>query len=332
MIGALQWVALLRQEVMADVQSALDPAADQAQAIHGIWDLMLWICVPMYVLVLLALAFGVWRARRQRRTHRDIATATEEKLYAGLGVWIVIVVLGLTVLTAASFFVDRKLIPVQDAQLDIRITAKQWWWQVEYLNDDPSQQFMTANELHLPLAQKAHIELRSDDVIHSFWVPNLSGKRDMIPGRVNQIELTPRRAGKFRGTCAEFCGLQHAKMSLMVYVDENKNFASWRSAQLAAAPAPSGELLEHGKRYFETTTCAMCHTINGTTAHSLAGPDLTHLASRSTIAAGALPLNAGSLAAWLSDPQRQKPGTNMPTIDIEPDDLNALVAYLLSLK
>jgi len=169
-------------------------------------------------------------------------------------------------------------------------------------------------------------------VIHSFWVPNLSGKRDMIPGRVNQIELTPRRAGKYRGTCAEFCGLQHAKMSLLVYVDEEKNFASWRSAQLGAAPSPGSEVLEHGKRYFETTTCAMCHTINGTTAHSLAGPDLTHLASRSTIAAGALPLNAGSLAAWLSDPQRQKPGTNMPTIDIEPDDLNALVAYLLSLK
>src|SRR5581483_789696 len=226
---------------------------------------------------------------------------------------------------------DRRLI-ARDAALTIRVTGRQWWWQLDYLDPDANRQFTTANELHLPLGRTVHLELVSDDVIHSFWVPNLAGKRDLIPGRINELELTPRRIGTFRGTCAEFCGLEHAKMAILVKVEDEKSFAAWRERQLSAAAEPRDARSERGRQYFLSTTCAMCHTIRGTTAASRAGPDLTHLAARTTLAAGTLPLNAGSLGAWLADPQRQKPGCNMPAIDIEPEDLDALVGYLMSLE
>jgi cytochrome c oxidase subunit 2 len=312
--------------------SALDPAADQAAAIHGVWELMLWVCGFFYLLVLIGVAIVMWRAWRDRARRDPLLAVAEPGLMRGLIVWTALVVVGLISLTTASFFVDRKLIPGHNPALSIRITGKQWWWQIEYLNDDASQQFITANELHLPVDQPVHIQLVSTDVIHSFWVPNLSGKRDMIPGRVNTIELTPRRTGTFRGTCAEFCGLQHAKMSLLVHVDDRDAFEAWRKQQLQERSAPGDTQTRKGEQFFVASTCAMCHAIRGTTASSHAGPDLTHLASRRTLAAGTLPLNAGNLGAWLADPQRQKPGTNMPTIDLEPDDLNALVAYLLTLK
>jgi cytochrome c oxidase subunit 2 len=315
-----------------DVHSALQPAADQATAIHDVWELMLWVCGFFYLLVLIGLAIVIWRAWRDRARRDPLLAIPEPRLSSGLIAWIVLVVLGLTGLTTVSYLVDRKLIPGHDPALTIRITGKQWWWQIEYLNDDPSQQFITANELHLPVNQKVHIQLQSQDVIHSFWVPNLSGKRDMIPGRTNTVELTPRRTGAFRGTCAEFCGLQHAKMSLVVHVDDADAFETWRKQQLQQRAAPTDEQTRKGEQFFVASTCAMCHAIRGTTADSHTGPDLTHLASRGTLAAGALPLNAGNLGAWLADPQRQKPGTNMPAIDLEPDDLNALVAYLLTLK
>lgn len=316
---------------MNALQSALAPAADQAQAIDGIWHLMLWICVPMYVLVLIGMAVVILRMRRVAPEFTP-ATPSDTQISRGLTLWVIVIVAGLIVLTLGSFFVDRRLIPGAQADVNIRITAQQWWWRVEYVSDDASQRFMTANELHLPLGKTVHIDLMSGDVIHSFWVPNLSGKRDLIPGRTNTIELTPRQLGTFRGQCAEFCGLQHAKMAMLVFVDNENDFKAWWQRQVQARNELPSDVAKQGEQLFVSSTCAMCHTVRGTTAGSLAGPDLTHLASRHTLAAGALPLNAGSLAAWLADPQQQKPGTNMPTIDLEPDQLNALVAYLLSLK
>jgi cytochrome c oxidase subunit II len=312
------------------VQSTLAPAGDQAAAIERVWNLMLWICGPMYVLVLLALGFSLWR---KRRVPTAGGTAAADRTIGFVLVGFVVLVAGLlTVLTAASYVADRQLhAPVSDP-VNVRITAKQWWWQVEYLDADPSKQFVTANELHLPVDRPARIELRSADVIHSLWIPVLNGKEDLIPGHANTIIMTPRRTGRYRGQCAEFCGLQHANMALDVQVDDADAFAAWQAHQLAPAPAPATPAAIAGRNLFTSSACAMCHTIAGTDAGGITGPDLTHLASRRTLAAGALPLNRGTLAAWIIDPQQHKPGTNMPAVPLEPRQLGDIVDYLMGLQ
>jgi cytochrome c oxidase subunit 2 len=243
--------------------------------------------------------------------------------------WIALTLAGLITLTLASFFVDRQLLSATRSDLTIRISGRQWWWRIEYRDADAQRAFVTANELHLPVSRTAHIELLSDDVIHSFWVPQLAGKRDMIPGRLNTLDVTPRHIGTFRGSCAEFCGLQHAKMGLAVIVESDVDFARWRAAQALAAPNASGNA---GVGLFADAQCATCHSIRGEYAGSEYGPDLTHLASRQTLAAGALPLDAGGLDAWLADPQRHKPGTLMPTVPLSSTQRAALATYLMTLQ
>lgn len=309
------------------VQSSLAPTGDQAIAIHGIWTLMLWVCVPVYLLVLAALWFALARGRGTGH-----AVAGDAGIERALVVWAVVIAALLTVLTAASYAVDRRLHAQPLDPLDVRVTAKQWWWEVTYLGPDPSTHFTTANELVLPLGRPARIELRTADVIHSLWIPALNGKEDLVPGRANEIVMTPRRTGRYRGQCAEFCGLQHAHMALDVEVEAPAAFARWRQAQLAAAAPPATPTAAAGQRVFLSTACATCHAIRGTTAGSVAGPDLTHLASRRTLAAGALPMNRAALAAWIADPQAAKPGTDMPAVPLPPDELTAVVDYLMELR
>jgi cytochrome c oxidase subunit 2 len=309
------------------VQSVLAPAGDQASAIERVWDLMLWICVPMYVLVLLALGFALWRRRPGGHT-----VDGDRRIAIGLTAFTILVAGLLTVLTASSYVADRHLhAPVTDP-VNIRVTAKQWWWQVEYLDADPSQQFTTANELHLPVDRPARIELRSSDVIHSLWIPVLNGKEDLIPGHDNTIVMTPRRMGTYRGQCAEFCGLQHANMALDVQVENPSAFEAWRAHQLAPAPVPKTPVALAGMNDFTAMACAMCHTIDGTDAGGVTGPNLTHLASRRMLAAGALPLNRRTLTAWIADPQAHKPGTNMPAVPLQPQQMTEIVDYLMTLK
>jgi cytochrome c oxidase subunit 2 len=309
------------------VQSALAPVADESHAIEGVWDLMLWICVPMYVLVLVALGFALWRRRPAGHTE-----AGDRKLAYGLAGFVVLTAGLLTVLTASSYVADRRLHAPVTNPVNVRITAKQWWWQVEYLHDDPSKNFTTANELHLPVDRPARIELVSTDVIHSLWIPVLNGKEDLIPGHANTIVMTPRKTGTYRGQCAEFCGLQHANMALDVQVDDAGGFAAWQAHQLAPAATPATPAQLAGRNTFNATACAMCHAIDGTSAGGITGPNLTHLASRRTLAAGALPLNRGTLAAWIADPQHSKPGTNMPAVPLQPRQLGDIVDYHMSLK
>jgi len=306
-------------------QNVLAPVGDQAAEIGGIWNLMLWICVPVYVLVLLALGIAM------RRNHGHVAG--ERALLRGLWAWSIAIASLLTVLTAASFVVDRRLHASVEDALQVRITAKQWWWQVEYMDPAmPSRNFITANELHLPAGRPAQIELRSADVIHSLWIPVLAGKEDLVPGYTNTIVVTPRVPGDYRGQCAEFCGLQHAHMALDVRVAEADAFAAWWERQLAPAPAPSTENAARGKTLFEQGPCALCHRIVGTPASGITGPDLTHLASRRTLAAGTLPLARDTLAAWILDPQHYKPGAHMPKSPLAPEDVDAIAAYLMELQ
>jgi cytochrome c oxidase subunit 2 len=203
---------------------------------------------------------------------------------------------------------------------------------VDYSGHAPSEDFTTANELHSPVDRPAVIELQAGDVIHSFWVPNLSGKTDLIPGRVNYMAVTPRRTGVFRGQCAEFCGFQHAKMAFDVYVDDPKTFEAWRRHQIAGASDPKSFDEVEGKQLFISKACVMCHRIQGTDAGGTVGPDLTHLASRAHIAAGTLLNTRGDLQAWIADPQGIKPGTAMPRVSLSSDELNALTTYLETLK
>jgi cytochrome c oxidase subunit 2 len=176
------------------------------------------------------------------------------------------------------------------------------------------------------------ITLQARDVIHSFWLPNLAGKVDAIPGRTNTLRITALRPGWYRGQCAEFCGVQHAPMASDVRVDTAAEFERWRSAQLQSAPPPQTALQQRGYRYFQERECALCHRIGGTPAAGRQGPDLTHIAGRRSLAAGVLPNTPAHLAAWLADPQHSKPGNNMPTLGLRAEDIDALVAYLGTLQ
>jgi cytochrome c oxidase subunit II len=216
--------------------------------------------------------------------------------------------------------------------LQIRVTGHQWWWEVQYRDSLPKNWVTTANEIHVPVGRPVVFELRSTDVIHSFWPPNLSPKRDQIPGDENSLWFRADSAGVYRGQCAEFCGHQHAKMAFLIIADPPSEFAGWLGRQRDTALTPTDSLARRGKDVFMASPCVMCHAISGTSAGSRIGPDLTHLASRRTLAAGTLPNTRENLMGWIVDPQAIKPGVKMPANQLSGPDLVALVAYLETLK
>lgn len=305
-------------------QSALDPAGEGASHLHGLFGLMMWVCGAFYLVVLALLAWAIWRSRQGAPQ-----PGGERRLRAGLVTWTLAIVGGLSVLATASFTVDRALAAARarDA-IEIRVTAHQWWWRVAYRDPATGGWIETANELHLPLGRTARVELVSGDVIHSFWVPNLSGKLDVIPGRRNLLDIVPQREGAYRAQCAEFCGLQHALMALDVRVTVPERHDTWLAGQAAPAAEPGDAVLARGRALLEGGSCAACHTVRGTAAQGKAGPDLTHVGARRTIAAGTLPNNRGNLQGWILDPDALKPGTLMPPADLAPDDADALARYL----
>jgi len=213
----------------------------------------------------------------------------------------------------------------------IEVTGNQWWWQVSYKDTDPSRDFVTANEIHIPVGHPVRFQLKGGDVIHSFWVPALAGKTDTIPGQTNVTWLEADRAGRYRGQCTEYCGLQHAHMAIFVIADPPAVFAHWWQAQLAPAPAPATADTQQGQALF-VTKCGACHTVNGTDAQGKVAPDLTHLMSRATIAAGAAPNTPAGLAGWIANPQGVKPGTLMPTLYLSGSQLSQVQGYLETLK
>jgi cytochrome c oxidase subunit II len=311
--------------------SAHDPAGPQALLLDRLGDLMYAIAAVVFVLVVAALLVAVFRRRRagedveeparERRMTMAVATA------AGATVATLIAVLFLT------FGTGRRLTasPPPDA-LQIRVTGRQWWWEVQYRDSIASRWATTANEIHVPVGRPVVFELRGGDVIHSFWVPNLGVKRDMIPGQETSIWFRADTAGVYRGQCAEFCGYQHAKMAFLVVAEPPDRFTAWLESQRDTASSPTDSLAHRGQEVFLASSCVMCHAVSGTPAGSRVGPDLTHLASRRTIAAGTLPNGRGQLAGWIVDPQQIKPGVRMPPNQLEPQDLQALLAYLESLE
>jgi cytochrome c oxidase subunit 2 len=318
-----------------ELQSALRSASREAAHIEDLWWVFFWVCAVVWVLVVAAAMSAVWRA--SSRNAPDVATpvpepGSERALQIWTGGAAGATLLLLFVLLVASSSTGRALAarPPADA-LRLEITGQRWWWLVEYPMDPPSQSVTTANEVHVPVGRAVSIALESRDVVHSLWVPELQGKRDLIPGIVNELHFTALRPGVYRGQCAEFCGLQHAHMGLVVVAEPPERFEAWLAEQRAPAAAPSGEAAR-GERVFLSSSCPMCHTIRGTAAAGSVGPDLTHLMSRSTLAAASLPNTPRALADWISDPHAAKLGTQMPPIFLSPGDRDALLAYLTGLK
>lgn len=313
-------------------QSAVDPASEEASRLS---DLIIGFSVllsAIWLISMIAVALSLRRRRKTLEAPDVLAVQTDkgaERRITGLAFATGAVVLGLTFV---SFAGQHKVAARANPAVHIKLTGHQWWWGVEYLDEQPSQRFETANEIHVPVGALVTIELDSRDVIHSFWVPNLTGKKDLIPGRPAAVSFTPTRTGTYRAQCAEFCGLQHAHMALTVTVEDQAQFNDWATRQLGVANAPARDSARRGQKVFTDKACAMCHTIKGTDAGSRVGPDLTHLASRPTVAAGVLPFTRGSLAAWIADPQGVKPGAEMPIVTLAPDELNALLDYLMGLK
>lgn len=317
-------------------QSALADAAVENRHFLVLFSIFLGVCAAMYVLVIAFLLAGVMRRRRGADAN-VVETGRHHQSHplmrTGLIAWAALVSVGLMALTIADFITDRSdARAAANEKLSITVTGKQWWWDIQYNAADVSKTLRTANELHLPVGVPVRIRLRSNDVIHSLWVPSLTGKEDLIPGRDTDVSFTPTKVGIFRGQCAEFCGVQHAHMALVVNVEPQADFVRWWERQLQEAAAPSTPMALAGYNYVTTRQCATCHSIAGTPAGGRVGPDLTHLASRRSIAAGTLPMGEGNLYGWVADPQSIKPGTKMPTMDLEAQELHAVVAYLETLK
>jgi cytochrome c oxidase subunit 2 len=298
-----------------------------------LFTIFMIVCVVMYALVLAALAGALLRRRRELTVETGAHSESSPLVRSSILVWAILIAIGLIGLTVASFLTDRAAAArARHPQLSIKVIANQWWWDVIYTTPDASQMVHTANELHLPVGVEAEVQLEASDVIHSFWVPNLAGKQDLIPGRTTDIQLLPTKAGLYRGQCAEFCGTQHANMALVVTVESKADFLRWMDQQRQPAAAPATPLELAGYRYVMSRECSSCHNISGTPAGGQFGPDLTHVASRRTIGAGTLPMSRGNLYGWVADPQAQKPGNRMPTIGLAANDLHAVVAYLERLK
>ncbi len=312
-------------------QTPLDPHSAAASHLAGLFWFFTVVCAAVWLAVVLALLYTLRRRDTSTLPDEDTLRQKQRKTLV-VSALVGGTVLILAIFTLTSFYTTRSFAWADQNALRIKITGQQWWWQVEYQAHDPSQEIYTANEIHIPVGRPVTFELDAGDVIHSFWVPDLMGKQDLIPGRRNYLTPTADKAGTYRGQCAEFCGLQHAHMAFLVIADPPDVFERWRKAQIQSAAAPKNGMQARGLRLFLDGPCAACHTVNGTGSGGQTAPDLTHFASRSSIAAGTLANTAENLDRWLADPQTVKPGNNMPQVPLSKVDRAALVAYLLELK
>lgn len=315
--------ALAACSPVEEATSALDPKGHGAAQIADLWWFMLITATIVYVVVMSLLAINLFRRRREEpdltappspRSHLFI-------LIGGAAIPAVI----LAVLFVLTLNTILNLSPARAGEpLTIEVTGRMWWWEVRY----PDQDIVTANELHIPVGQPVRIELMAEEVIHSFWVPELHGKMDLIPGQTNIITIQADEPGAYRGRCAEFCGIQHARMAFYVVAHEAEEFDSWLTGQQQTAAEPQDDLARRGREVFLASNCVYCHTIRGTSAAGRVGPDLTHLAGRLTLGAGTVPNTRGHLAGWVVNAQSIKPGNHMPPVALSAEDLQALLAYL----
>jgi cytochrome c oxidase subunit II len=315
-----------------NITNIFAPASGHAKMLFDLAMFVLALTGTIFVVVFGLLACAILRFRRTAanadREPAQVYGSTQIEL-----AWTIIPCLIVLVLFLAT---ARVIHAVQDAPkppgaLDVTAVGHQFWWEFRY----PGLGIVTANELHIPVSDPSRprptfLKLLSADTDHSFWIPELGGKTDLIPNRVNQMWLDPQRTGLFLGQCAQYCGTQHGKMLLRAVVDSPEGFDAWVRAQ--QQPAARDERVAEGRRVFETTSCINCHAVGGTAANGRFGPDLTHLMSRSTIASGAAENTRANLRRWIDDPDSIKPGSLMPAMKVADADLDALVAYMETLR
>ncbi|MBN8245970.1 MAG: cytochrome c oxidase subunit II [Verrucomicrobia bacterium] len=315
------------------IPSIFQPESVPAETIHQLSLFVLAVTAGIFLVVFGLIAYATWRFRR--RPGDD--GREPPQIYGSNPVemaWTVVPLLIVVVLSLATARVIQELqnAPMPPSAVEVEVIGHQWWWEIRY----PKLGVVTANELHVPVSdpkerRPTHLDLRSADVIHSFWVPRLAGKTDLVPGRQNRLWIEPRRTGLFLGQCAEYCGTQHAKMLLRVVVHTPEDFARWVASQ-KSAPGPVPDPVAPGRRVFEQTACINCHALDGTIADGRFGPDLTHLMSRDTLGAGAVANSRETLKEWIRRPDRFKPGVLMPAMNLSDAELNQLVDYLVTLR
>jgi len=329
---ATRWIGLVLVAtgcVSSREQSALDPTGPHARSILTEFDVMLLVAVAVYVIVIGAIPFV---ARRAKSGNEDDETREQRARRVVTGCVIGSAIILVSLITW-DIIQARTLEREPDAPpITIVLTGRQWWWDVEYVDSIANRRVRLANEIHLPVGRDIRIVLETRDVIHSLWIPNLQGKKDLIPGHPATLTLRADRPGRYRAQCAEFCGLQHAKMALPVVAEPEPQFAAWLERYRDQAPSPSDTMAQLGQRVFEQGTCAACHAVAGSSASGRVGPDLSHIGSRLTLAAGTLENTRDNLVRWIADPQQVKPGAQMPPSALPSRELMAIVAWLESRK
>lgn len=300
--------------------TALAAAGPLAEHMNRLGWQMTWLGVGVFALVLVLGVIGLFR-----RSSGDGDRAVRRWIVGGGVILSSILVVAVFLLTLSAMRAT-SLAPTADG-ITVDVTGHQWWWQMEY----PGEGVVTANELHLPVDVPVQLRLTSADVIHSFWVPEIGGKIDLLPDGVNTYVIQADEPGTYQGVCAEFCGLQHARMRFVAVAMPPDQFRMWAERQGQPAPPPSGAAAERGLDVFERE-CGECHTVQGTAARGQKGPDLTHLASRRTLGAGTLENTSENLRNWIEDPHRYKEGVEMPAVELDQAELDDLVAYLEGLE
>ncbi|HEU5194248.1 MAG TPA: cytochrome c oxidase subunit II [Methylomirabilota bacterium] len=305
--------------------STLVARSDLNRSILGVYKIITWATAIIGVLVftLLAIVLVRYRDRPGAGVPRQIHGHTVLEISWTIAPALILLIIAIP--TIQVIFRTQSAATPKDA-LEVTVRGWQWWWEFRY----PSLDVVTANEVHLPTGRPVVFKIEGADVIHSFWIPQLGGKRDVVPGRVNRITLTPEATGEYMGQCAEFCGVSHANMMLRVIVVVPAAFERWVAAQKAPAPEPAGDAAA-GKEIFARSACVGCHTIRDVSAGVL-GPDLTHFGSRKLFGAGLWPTNVENVAAWVKDPPKLKPGSKMPNLNLSEADSKAVAAFLVGLK
>jgi cytochrome c oxidase subunit 2 len=310
--------------------TTLEPLTEFGQATQDIYVLVWWLSVFVFVVVEGALIYAVFRFRRRPGQGVPEQLHGNSRLEIAWTIAPALVLVLIAVPTVPTIFFTYSNPPSSPQTIHVKAIGHQWWFEFQY----PELGIVTANELHVPKGQAVAFDIESADVIHSFWFPRMGGKRDMIPLHTNRIWFTPTETGRFLGQCVEFCGASHANMRMILYVHEPAEFEAWVENQKRPATTPPGLTgAGHGAQLFVQKGCAGCHTIEGVPAAvGKQGPNLSHFGNRSTVAAGIAENNPENLAAWLRDPPGYKPGALMPDLNLNEDEIAALVEYLLGLK
>jgi cytochrome c oxidase subunit II len=302
------------------------PASPNAAAVYGVFAIVLYICLGIFIVVLLMVGIPmiVWRSWDESLPKQNFGGRRIQHIWTIPPVLIVLLLAIFSSKLVLSTTAAKATAYPGPQEADLVLVGHQWWWEVRY----PQSGAVTANEIHVPVGKRFRVRLESADVIHSFWCPQLAPKMDLVPGHPNFMWLQADRAGRYDGACAEFCGDQHAWMRIAVIAEDPATYQAWLARQATPAPAPIGARALAGRDYFFSQTCVNCHAIGGTGAVADAAPDLTHLADRGLLAGGIIPNTPEELARWLRNPQAIKPGCLMPTFPLNDEQANDLVTYL----